>query len=273
MSVGPKTFVTAAPDVSPVLALLRIALTDVGKHADTEPQVRLGVDQDLDDLGPLPLGASGTGLVRPESLNGLRLLVVVGEESGAGNVRVKTPPDNGGRDDGDETGEEVEDLPLVQGPVGDVAKAVGEDTGDDSGDSVGSVPGGDSQGLLGSSVPLRGDQAEQRETSSLEQSEEESSDVDVAVVGRCSHASGRDTPAENKDGHEVSSGESDEDECGERLPGELSNSVDRSRHRVLLSCQSAGWREGETLRNSPVKWMSSLNPNTFPKPKTTLSKI
>ena len=78
----------------------------------------------------------------------------------------------------------------------------------------------------------------QRETSGLEQSKEESGDVDVAEVGRRSHASSRDSPAEDKDSHEVSSGEPHEDESRERLPGELRNGVNGSGHRVLRSCQS-----------------------------------
>jgi hypothetical protein len=72
----------------------------VGKHGDTEPEVRLGVDENLECLVPLPLARSGTGLVGAETLDSHDLLLL-GEESGGLDVVTETDPDDGCGNDGE----------------------------------------------------------------------------------------------------------------------------------------------------------------------------
>lgn len=87
--------------------------SNVGKHGNTEPDVRLGVDKDLLGLVPLPLSGSGTGLVCPQSLDGL-LLLVFGEESSRLNVVIQEHPDETGTEYGDDTGDQVKRLPRLE---------------------------------------------------------------------------------------------------------------------------------------------------------------
>lgn len=148
----------------------------------------------------------------------------------------------------------------------------GKNPSDDGGDTVGPVPTGDTEGLLGATVPLSGDDGEEWETAGLEESEEEPSDVDPLIVGRGGHTSSRAAPRKDKEGHELTSGDSDDDVGREGLPGELSDSVDGSsetdRQLKPTRCEAKAH-----LYWSPVRARSVLRPKTLPRPNTTLSKI
>jgi hypothetical protein len=67
------------------------------------------------------------------------------------------------------TNEQEKNLPRVQSVALDVPKAVGESGKENGGKTVGTVPGGDTKRLLGSHVPLSGDDREQGQASGLEE--------------------------------------------------------------------------------------------------------
>lgn len=72
-----------------------------------------------------------------------------------------------------------------------------------------------------------------RTATSLKETEEESGRVDAVVVGGGGHARGGQTPCEDEEGHQRSSGDSDDDVGRERLPSKLSNGVDRTGHPAV----------------------------------------
>lgn len=87
--------------------------SNVGKHGNTEPDIRLGVDKDLPGLVPLPLSRSSSCLVCPQSLDGL-LFFVFGKESSRLNVVIQEHPDETGTEHGDDTGDQVKRLPGLE---------------------------------------------------------------------------------------------------------------------------------------------------------------
>ena len=78
--------------------------TDVGEHDDTQPDVGLWVDKHLNDLIPLPLPSSGTGLIGPQSLV-CHLLLGLGQEPSGFDIAVEEEPDDGCTGDGEDTGD------------------------------------------------------------------------------------------------------------------------------------------------------------------------
>jgi hypothetical protein len=78
--------------------------------------------------------------------------------------------------------------------------------------------------------------AQERQTASFEETEEEPRHVNPSIVLGSGHAGFRSAPEEYEDGHEVSRREPDEDESRHGLPRKLGDGMDRSCEGVLVAC-------------------------------------
>jgi hypothetical protein len=67
-----------------------------------------------------------------------------------------------------------------------MAETVGEDRGKHGGDTVSRVPGGDADRLLGSTVPLGGDEREGREARVRKEPQQEPGSNDASETGNAS---------------------------------------------------------------------------------------
>ena len=145
-------------------------------------------------MGGFEAAGAGAGLVGAEALDGLGFFGG-GEEAGGGDVVVEFPVDERDGDDGEQADEEEDDLPGAQDVGVDVAEPVGDGGRDDGGDAVGRVPRRDADGLFRATVPLRGDDAEERETAGFEEAEEEARREEAVEVVARRHAGLGDAPA------------------------------------------------------------------------------
>ena len=81
--------------------------SDVGDTDTGGKQPRLGVQKHFLDVWPLEFPGSHTGLVRPQSLDSLITFIIVGPESSSREIASHLPPHDWGRENGDDTGGEV----------------------------------------------------------------------------------------------------------------------------------------------------------------------
>jgi hypothetical protein len=82
---------------------------------------------------------------------------------------------------------------------------------------------------------LGGDDREEREAASFEKTKKESGCHQAAVVVSGGHACLSDAPAKAEDGHENAVRDLDDEEGGERLPGELGDGRDGSDRGILVA--------------------------------------
>ena len=128
----------------------------------------------------------------------------------------------GSSDDGEKSDDEEQDLVDVQLGAGvEEAACVREEGSEHGCDSVGSVPDGDSEGLLGPSVPSCGDDGEEGETGGLEETEEESRGEETLEVGGGGETAGGDTPGDDDDRHQNAVRDLDDEPGREGLPCQL----------------------------------------------------
>ena len=192
--------------------------TDVEQHGQADPEVCLGFEGELPDVGPFELARSRAGLVCAQPFDGFGL-VFLGQEASGGDVVVEFPVDNGGGGDGDEADEHEDDLPGFEVCAGDAAEAVGEGRSQHGRHAVRAVPCCYADGLLGSSEPLGRDDGEEREASGLEEPEEEARGEEVAKGMAGSHAGLGNSPAEAEGRHQDAVRHFDDEVGGEGLPG------------------------------------------------------
>jgi len=89
-------------------------------------QPRLWVQEHFLDMWPLELSRSSTSLVRPQSLDGLITLVIVGPETSGAQIGSHFPPYDGSGDDSDQTGGKIDGLPWSPCVTDDMAESVGD---------------------------------------------------------------------------------------------------------------------------------------------------
>lgn len=145
-----------------------------------------------------------------------------------------------------------------------MTKAVGQSRGDDGGRSVGTVPSSDAQRLLSATVPLAGDDREQRQTARLEQAKEKTGRHQPTVIMTGRHTGLSYTPTQHQSRHQDSVRHLDNEPSRERLPRELGYGRDGSEKRVL-ACSEAGIRqeaeEGSVAQHRFVQDLEKVNPD------------
>lgn len=99
--------------------------------------------------------------------------------------------------------------------------------------AVRSIPRGHAEGLLSPTIPLRGDDGEQRKTAGLEQAEEEARSQQRPEVVAGGERGGRDAPAEDERRHEDAVRHPHDEDARERLPRQLGDGRDGTEQRVL----------------------------------------
>lgn len=129
---------------------------------------------------------------------------------------------------------------------------------DDGGDTVGAVPRGHAQGLLGATVPLRGDDGEQRETAGLEEAEEEARGEEGLEVMAGRERGGRDAPAEEERRHQDPVRHLDDEDARERLPGQLRDGRHRPQQRVLAAREPRRLHQAEGCRVAKHRLVEDL---------------
>ena len=87
--------------------------TDVDSKRHGDPQPGLGLQEGLQDLTPLVLVRSGSGLVGSYSLDSLES-IFGGEESCIGDVRIEFKPDPDRSDNRQASGDNEDELPAVK---------------------------------------------------------------------------------------------------------------------------------------------------------------
>lgn len=119
-----------------------------------------------------------------------------------------------------------------------MSKSIRDGRSEYSRQTVGAVPGSDTHGLLRAAIPLRRDDGEQGETSSLEQAEEEAHRHERAEVVAQRDESLRDAPAHDEHGHQDARLDADNEPGRKGLPCELGNRRDRADERVLVAFEA-----------------------------------
>lgn len=112
-------------------------------------------------------------------------------------------------------------------------QSVRKDTSHDSSKTIRTVPTRHSDRLLGSPIPLRSDDGEERQATSFEQAEEEPRRVDALVTFCRAHAGRRTTPSKDEECHERSRWDSHDEVGREWLPAELGDSVNGTGEAVV----------------------------------------
>lgn len=128
----------------------------------------------------------------------------------------------------------------------------------DGSDTVRTIPSSDAQGLLGTPVPLRRDDGEQREAARLEEAQEEARGVErgEVVAGREGRRS--NAPAEHEGGHEDAVGHAHDEEGREGLPGELRDGRHGPDQRVLVARQARVLHQPERRRVAEHRLVQDL---------------
>ena len=91
--------------------------------------------------------------------------------------------------------------------------------------------------LFSTTVPLACDDTEERETACFEEAEEETGSKESREAMARGHCSLSDTPSKYEYWHEDAVGDFDDENGGERLPGQLCNGCNRADQRVLVPCE------------------------------------
>jgi len=84
------------------------------------------------------MGILGTGIVKPDPLQG-KILVMIAQELGFGGMSREDKPGRNGQGDGDSTADDENQLVWVKTRIG-VSQAISQETTEDSGETIGRVP-------------------------------------------------------------------------------------------------------------------------------------
>jgi len=124
------------------------------------------------------MGILGTGIVKPDPLQG-KILVLFAQELGLGGMSREDEPSRNGQGDGDSTADDKNQLVRVETRIG-VSQAISQETTEDSGETIGRVPNIVSKRLFPPGPPHRhNDQHRWRDTR-LEGTENESEDGETS---------------------------------------------------------------------------------------------
>lgn len=109
-------------------------------------------------------------MVRTESLNAFGL-VFFRKETSRSDIGIDEHVDDWSCNTGDNSTDDENKLPGLDVRGLDVAETEGKESGHDGGNTVGRVPDSNSDRLFGSTVPLRGKERKERETTSFKQTQ------------------------------------------------------------------------------------------------------
>lgn len=145
-----------------------------------------------------------------------------------------------------------------------MCQSVRQGGGNNGGGAVGSIPRGDAKRLLGSAVPLAGDDAEERQAAGFKQTEEETGSQQAVVIFAGSHAGLCDAPSQAKRGHENAMRHLDDEERGKGLPCQLGNGGHGADEGVLIAHEARVFLEavrGAVAEDGLVENLQEVDPD------------